>query len=154
MGGHGGAKGNMNNIQETDADMQSKIQLIDTIKHSPNHFHMEALDPVNWYAILGGAQSMAFGATGALLSYAYYTGAASKNFYTFSHSGMLRVAFGASMGLGLGYLRFGDRQRLHNAWVAERLRRRYPECMQLAHHADSLWQLKGVHAPHDFYKWM
>ena len=138
MGGHG-AKGNANNIQETDAEMQAKIQLIETIKHSPNHFHMEALDVNNWFTILGGANSMVFGAVGGLVSYGYYAGAASKNFYTFNHSGMLRIAFGVSMGLGLGYLRFGDRQRLHNAWVAERLRRRYPECMQLSHHADNLW---------------
>ena len=138
MGGHG-AKGNANNIQETDAEMQAKIQLIETIKHSPNHFHMEALDVNNWFTILGGANSMVFGAVGGLVSYGYYAGAASKNFYTFNHSGMLRIAFGVSMGLGLGYLRFGDRQRLHIAWVAERLRRRYPECMQLSHHADNLW---------------
>ena len=129
MGGHGAARGNAKNIQETDEEMQAKIQLIETIKHSPNHFHMEPLDVNNWFTILGGANSMAFGAVGGLVSYGYYAGAASKNFYTFSHSGMLRIAFGVSMGLGLGYLRFGDRQRLHNAWVAERLRRRYPECM-------------------------
>jgi len=28
-------------------------------------------------------------------------------------------------------MKFGDRQRLHNAWVAERLRRRYPESLKL-----------------------
>ena len=59
--------------------------------------------------------------------------------------------FGASIGGGLGYLKFGDRQRLHNAWVAERLRRRYPEAMSL--NTSDLWQFKGVAATHEFYKW-
>ena len=55
------------------------------------------------------------------------------------------------VGGGLGYLQWGDRQRLHNAYVAERLRRRYPESMSLA--ATDLWQYKGVPASHEFYRW-
>ena len=72
MGGHGKQIGNTSNIQETDAAMQGKIQLIETIKHSPNHWHMEALDVKNMYAILGGAPTAAFAATGSVLAYGYY----------------------------------------------------------------------------------
>jgi len=59
------------------------------------------------------------------------------NFYHNLHMGFWRFMFGASIGGGIGYLKFGDRQRLHNAWVAERLRRRYPESMGLT--ATDLW---------------
>ena len=44
---------------------------------------------------------------------------------------MGRFAFGAMLGLTFGYLKWGDRQKLGNAYVAERLRRRYPESMGL-----------------------
>jgi hypothetical protein len=37
------------------------------------------------------------------------------------------MTLGLLAGTAVGYLKFGDRQRLHNAWVAERLKRRYPE---------------------------
>jgi len=71
------------------------------------------------------------------------------NFYFNTHQGFGRFFAGAIIGLGVGYMKFGDRQRLHNAWVAERLRRRYPESMSL--HATDLWQYKGVHAAHEYY---
>jgi len=48
-------------------------------------------------------------------------------------------------------MQFGERQRLHNAYVAERLRRRYPESKSLDAH--DLWSLKGVTAPQEYYKW-
>ena len=53
-----------------------------------------------------------------------------------------RLAFGGVLGLALGYKFFGDRQRLHNAYIAERIRRRYPESMTLSTH--DLWKYKGV----------
>ena len=62
-----------------------------------------------------------------------------------------RLFLGLSLGLAFGYHRFGDRQVLHNAWVAERLRRRYPDSKQL--NETDLWRLKGVRAPHEFYRW-
>jgi hypothetical protein len=68
-------------------------------------------------------------------------------FLTFS-----RVALGAVVGGWIGYMKFGDRQRLHNAWVSERLRRRYPESIGLEAH--DLWKLKGVKAGHQFYRWV
>ncbi len=49
-------------------------------------------------------------------------------------------------------MKFGDRQKLHNAWVAERLRRRYPASKSLTAH--DLWQFKGIKATHDFYRWV
>lgn len=153
MGGHGGAKGNSNNIQETDADMQDKIQLIETVKHSPNHFHLDFFEAGNWFNILGGANTMAFGGTGAGVSYLYWAGKASTNHYVWNINVFQRLGLGLVLGLGIGYMRFGDRQKLHNAYTAERLRRRYPESMSLAHPADSLWKFKNVHAPQEFYKW-
>ena len=38
--------------------------------------------------------------------------------------GFARFMFGSAIGGGFGYLKFGDRQKLHNAYDAERLRRR------------------------------
>ena len=157
MGGHGvHVHGNENNMKESDDEMLGKIQLMDTIKHSPNHFHMEFFNIANMYQILGGAHTMAFAGIGASLSTAYYSGFAATqatNFYSLSLRLMMRFKFGLLVGLGVGYTRFGDRQRMHNAYVAERLRRRYPESMNLSHTADDLWKLKGVYAPHDFYRW-
>ena len=73
MGGHGAhAIPNERNIQETDEEILTKIQLIETIKHNPNHFHLEALDVNNIYTILGGAPSAFFGVFGAFASYSYY----------------------------------------------------------------------------------
>ena len=63
-----------------------------------------------------------------------------------------RAIMGGVLGLAVGYMQFGDRQKLHNAWVAERLRRRYPESMSLVE--KDLWQLKQVKAEHSFYKWV
>jgi hypothetical protein len=104
---------------------------------------------------VGGAPAYATSALGASFGYWYYTRKTAMIADTF-YIGMLRkfsrVTLGAAAGLWIGYMRFGDRQRLHNAWIAERLRRRYPESIDL--HAHDLWKLKGVQAPHAFYKWV
>ena len=113
---------------------------------------MEFFNASNMVSILGGAPTMAMGVLGAAASYGYYAAAGqSPNFYTNNMKVTGRIGLGLSLGLGLGYMKFGDRQRLHNAYIAERLRRRYPESMTL-HHTD-LWKLKGVTAPHEFYQW-
>ena len=92
------------------------------------------------------------GGLGALGSLAYYQASGGhKNFYTNIMRMSGRLFIGLSLGLALGYNKFGDRQRLHNAYLAERLRRRYPESLSL--HQTDLWKLKGVTAPHDFYQW-
>ena len=73
------------------------------------------------------------------------------NFYVMVHQSFARFAFGAIVGGAWGFLKFGDRQRVHNAWVAERLRRRYPESMNL--NVADLWQYKGVPATQEYYRW-
>ena len=91
---------------------------------------------------------------GGFLSLTYFKGAQATrpyNFYQNLHNGFARLMFGGFIGGSIGYLKYGDRQRLHNAWVAERLRRRYPEAMTL--HTADLWRFKGVTASHEFYRW-
>jgi hypothetical protein len=153
MGGHG-AHRNEHNLKETDSEMQGKIQRIELIKHNPNNFHLEFFDTKNMVTILGGAPALAYGALGAAFTYGYYKNQASNmryNWYLNNTRTAQRLFFGCSVGLFFGYLQFGDRQQLHNAWVAERLRRRYPESMQL--HAQDLWSLKGVKTTQEFYRW-
>ena len=133
MGGHKIA-GNPNNTKEEDADMPLKIRPIELIKHNPNLFHLECFNMQNQYEIIGGAKTVSLMALGGFMSLTYFmAGRATMtyNHYHNLHIGFFRLLFGAGIGGGVGYLRFGDRQRLHNAWVAERLRRRYPEAMTL-----------------------
>ena len=154
MGG-GNIHRNHNNMQETDEEMLHKIQRIDTIKFNPNHWHLDMLSPTNWYNISGGAPTLVSMAIGSLFSYSYYANGARHmpyNFYMHNMKAFSRIAVGAAVGLAYGYMRFGDRQTLHNAWVSERLRRRYPDCMKLNEH--DLWQLKGEKANHEFYRWV
>ena len=152
-GGHGPhIVGNENNMKESDEAMQGKIQLVELIKFNPQNFHLDFWSASNMYTILGGAPTACLGVLGAVSSLAYYQASgASRNFYTNNMKMTGRLFFGLSLGLAFGYMKFGDRQRLHNAYVAERLRRRYPESLDL-HHTD-LWKLKGMQAPHEFYQW-
>lgn len=133
MGGHGPhLHPNPNNLKETDEEMRGKIQSAELVKYNPQNFHMEFFDVNNMYTILGGAPTMISGVVGAVGSYAYYAAAGkSANFYTNNMRVTGRLFIGLSLGLGFGYNRFGDRQRLHNAYLAERLRRRYPESKNL-----------------------
>ena len=116
-------------------------------------FHLEAFDPSKWYTISGGAPTLAFGAFGAAFSYSYYA-SQSRPYHAYAHitRSIGRLGFGFVLGFAYGAYRFGDRQRLHNGYVAERLIRRYPESMSL--HEHDLYRCKGVQAPHDFYKWV
>ena len=155
MGGHGPAiHGNENNIKEEDATLSQKIRNIELIKHNPQLFHLNFFDFKNHYEIAGGAPTVAFALVGGWLSLAYFMGGARTrpfNFYVNIHQGFGRFMLGSALGAGFGFSKFGDRQRLHNAWVAERLRRRYPEAKSL--HVTDLWQFKGVEATHEFYRW-
>eukprot|EP00353_Schmidingerella_taraikaensis_P002690 CAMPEP_0185583262 /NCGR_PEP_ID=MMETSP0434-20130131/21416_1 /TAXON_ID=626734 ORGANISM="Favella taraikaensis, Strain Fe Narragansett Bay" /NCGR_SAMPLE_ID=MMETSP0434 /ASSEMBLY_ACC=CAM_ASM_000379 /LENGTH=166 /DNA_ID=CAMNT_0028202289 /DNA_START=60 /DNA_END=561 /DNA_ORIENTATION=+ len=109
-------------MQETDTEMQSKIQRIELVKFNPNNFHMEFFDGKNLYEIIGGAPTMISGVLGAGASFAYYSaGGMSRNFYSNNMRVAGRLSMGLTLGLALGYSRFGDRQRLHNAYLAERL---------------------------------
>ena len=132
--------------------MAGKIQRIDLIKWNPNHFHKEFMDFNNIFNTLGGVPAFALASFGAMFSFSYYTGQARKyNFYANNFRGAGRIAFGFTLGLALGYKFFGDRQRLHNAWMAECIRRRYPESMGLE--TADLWKMKGIKAQHEFYRW-
>ena len=97
---------------------------------------------------------MAYMGTGIAFALMYFKNGAQhapQSFYALNMRMWGRVIVGGIAGLAAGYMQFGDRQRLHNAWVAERLRRRYPECLALKE--IDLWQLKGVKADHSYYKW-
>jgi hypothetical protein len=156
MGGHGHGvhiHHNHNAFKESDEDMQGKIQRIDLIKFNPMHFHLGFFEANNWFTILGGAPTLAIGAFGSMFSYSYYS-SQSRLYNEYAHQlrSIGRIFFGFSLGLAVGAWKFGDRQRLHNAYVAERLIRRYPASMEL--HEHNLWQCKDVKAPHEFYRWV
>lgn len=153
MGGHGvHTTPNMKNHKESDEDMQNKIQQIELIKYNPNMFHLDCTDPVTVFNVIGGVPTAACGVVGSLLSYGYYASQARTfNMYTNITRTQGRLVFGLFLGLAFGYNRFGDRQKVHNAFVAETLRMRYPESMDL--HQTDLWRFKGVQAPHTFYRW-
>ena len=156
MGGHGGhtIPGNPSNQKEEDADMSSRIRNIELIKHNPQMFYLDFFNLGNHFDVAGGIKTATFSVIGGWIALGYYMGQARTrpyNFYTNTHMGFWRFMFGASLGGAFGFQKFGDRQRLHNAWVAERLRRRYPEAKSL--HTADLWQFKGVEATHEFYRW-
>ena len=88
MGGHGHGHvhvhGNHNNIKETDDEMLWKMQRIETIKHMPNHWHLEFFDTSNISTILGGFPTFAYGLLGAGFATIYYKNQAAhtaKHFY-------------------------------------------------------------------------
>ena len=127
---------------------------IELIKHNPNHFHVSPYDLPKTFEIMGGLPWAASTAVGGLFGYWYYSMKVRHNPSTFYVNIMLsvsRIILGSAIGAWVGYMKFGDRQRLHNGWVAERLRRRYPESMNLD--AQNLWTLKGEKARHQFYRW-
>ena len=155
MGGHGNnIAGNQNNTKEEDSSLSSKIRPIELIKHNPQVFYLNAFDMGSNFELVGGVKTLAFALTGGWLALSYFMGGQKTrpyNFYVNLHMGVGRFLFGSVLGGGAGFLKFGDRQKIHNAWVAERLRRRYPEAMHLT--ASDLWQFKGVEASHSFYRW-
>ena len=156
MGGHSDhvMAGNPANIQEDDSTISHRVRSIELIKHNPQAFYLSFWDINNHYEIVGGAKTMAFAVIGGWISVAYFLGAQKTrpyNAYVNLHQGFGRFVFGSMLGGAFGYNKFGDRQRLHNAWVAERLRRRYPESKMLS--TKDLWQYKGVEAGQEYYRW-
>ena len=146
---------NSNNIQEADADLSSRIRPIELIKHNPQLFHLDFWNFQNHWQIAGGAATAFFALAGGQIALMYFLAGRRTqpyNFYVNLHQGFGRFLFGAALGGGFGFYKFGDRQRLHNAWVAERLRRRYPESKWLT--VDNLWEFKGVKADHEYYRWV
>ena len=141
----------MNNHKESDEDLQGKIQTIELVKYNPQLFHRE-FNAENVYNIVGGAPSVACSLVGGLMTYGYYAVQPRQyNFYIHIIRSQHRFLLGALVGCAFGYAKFGDRQQLHNAFLAERLRARYPDSMNL--NMTDLWRFKGVTAPHDFYRW-
>ena len=131
-----------------------RIRSIDFIKHNPNVYHVALSDVQNGYSILGGNGWLATTLTGAAFGNWYFATKARLNPVSFYANIMLsfsRMFLGAAVAGWVGYLRFGDRQRLHNAWVAERLRRRYPESKNLE--TKDLWRFKGIKAAQEYYRW-
>ena len=147
--------GNPSNIQESEDDMRSHIQTIELVKHNPQFFWLNFWDFNNHFEIVGGFRTLGIAAIGASLSYSLFTrryaALGGSNAYHLIHQGVGRILFGGAIGGAFGYAKFGDRQRLHNAWIAERLRRRYPEAKTLSQGV--LWSFKGVPATHEFYRW-
>ena len=153
-GGHHDIQGNERNIYESDEEMKAKIRHIETIKHSPTTFHMWPYDVSNMWNILGGLKWAICAGAGSYLGWQYYSFKLQyqpATYYARIMVGFSRIFLGFVVGSWVGYMKFGDRQRLHNAWVAERLMRRYPEAKDLS--VKDLWKYKNVHASHDFYKW-
>ena len=152
---HGHASvGNPDNIKEPDSEISHRIRPIELIKHNPNLFHLQQFSPSAWWTVLGGAGWAASAATGALFGTWYYNQKLLRQPDTFYVRILLRFSrlfLGFAVGSFVGYLRFGDRQQLHNAWVAERLRRRYPESKNLD--TRDLWRFKGVKAQQEYYRW-
>ena len=131
---HGHEKTNTNAIPEADNELSLRIISIDFIKHNPNVYHVPIADLSKGYEILGGNAWLATTITGAAFGSWYFSRKARLNpvsFYANIFLSFSRLFLGAVAGGFVGFLRFGDRQRLHNAWVAERLRRRYPESKDL-----------------------
>lgn len=148
------AKTNSHATQEADIDLPARIRSIEFIKHNPNLFHVP-LGVSEGYEVLGGASWLGSTLAGATFGYWYFAQRTRFNpstFYAGVFLSFARVFLGATIGGWAGYLKFGDRQRLHNAWVAERLRRRYPDTLNIETH--DLWKFKGVKAPQHFYKWI
>ena len=157
--GHHGDHGhhehtNPHATQETDEQMTRKVRPIELIKHNPNLFHVAAFDPSSIFQILGGTSWAASAVAGGFFGFWYFNQKkrhTPATFYTSIALTFSRIALGTFVGGWFGYTKFGDRQRLQNAWVAERLRRRYPESLELS--TRDLWRFKGVPADQHFYKW-
>ena len=105
--GHAHTHGNHHNLKESDEQMLGKIQRIETIKHYPNHWHMDPFASANISLILGGTPTFAYGALGAFFSVMYYRNQAVHmpyNFYANNTRTAGRLLFGLSIGLFVGYL--------------------------------------------------
>ena len=106
---------NLNNIKETDAEMPYKVRDIELIKQNPNLFHMWIYSPADLLEIAGGPGFLATAALGGLLGFGYISRKLAHNpahFYSKSMQIYSRCFLGAIVGSWVGYMKFGDRQRL------------------------------------------
>ncbi len=148
-------KVNAHAVPEADSELPLRARSLELIKHNPNLFHVDIFDACKLWTIVGGWNTLACEFVGGAFGYWYYAQRTRLNpatFYTGIALSFSRMFLGAAIGGAVGFLKFGDRQRVHNAWVAERLRRRYPDTLNLDVH--DLYRFKGVKANHHFYKWV
>ena len=118
---------------KSDEEMKQVINRISTIKHWPKHFYLYPLSPKTWYELSGPRPLImgCFTTFWCLLSFRtrlYYTRMSVR---TLRYHIMMRVFGGFSVGWLYGMYQWGDLQRLNNAYVAERILRRYPESLAL-----------------------
>ncbi len=158
MGGHGDHHGHVKvneyAVKEKDEDLVYKIRTIELIKHNPNLFHLWIWNPSNWYNVLGGTHFLLSTGLGGAIGWWYFAQKLkynSETYYSKMFKRSARVGLGLFLGAVVGYFKFADRQRLHNAWVAERLRRRYPESLNLD--TTDLYRFKGIKSTQEYYKW-
>ena len=141
-------------FEEPDAELPYRIRSIDFVKHNPNLFRASAYDPQAVFEIAGGIETLLFAAGGAFFANWYYAKSRAlipDTFYTTIFRRWTRGFLGFAVGGTLGYLKFGDRQRLNNAYTAERLVRRYPDAKAIS--TSDLWKYKGQKPHHEFYRW-
>ena len=144
----------MTDTHEEDNKLKFKIRPIDFVMHNPNHFWLSPYDFSNVFQTLGGLPWLASAGTGIAISVGYYK-ATNKHIPSTFYANIMRtwgrLFIGLFVGGFVGYLRFGDRQRLHNAYTSYRIRRRYKDSINIE--TTDLAKLKG-HAPHEeYYKW-
>ena len=140
--------------QEPDEELKHKIRPVDLVMHNPNYFWLSPYDTKNVVETMGGAPWVMSTAVGAAISLTYYKFGQSHVKSTFYVNNMRlwgRFIVGASIGGFIGFLRFGDRQRLHNAYTSYRVRKRYAESINIEE--KNIWKHKGQ-APHqEYYQW-
>ena len=141
-------------FEEPDAELPYRIRSIDLVKQNPSLFRVYAYNPKAVFEISGGVETMLCATGGAFFANWYYAKSRAlipDTFYTAIFRRWTRGFLGFAVGGALGYLKFGDRQRLNNAYSAERLVRRYPEAKSIG--TRDLWKLKHQKAQHEFYRW-
>ena len=141
-------------LQEGDDELKYRIRPISLVMHNPNFFWLNPYDASSVLSTFGGVPTVLSAATGAGVSVAYYkfsTQAIPSTFYANIWRTWGRLFIGAAIGGAFGFMRFGDRQRLHNAYTSYRVRRRYKDSINIE--TKDIWRFKG-HKPHEeFYQW-
>ena len=139
-------------LEENDEDMKYKIRPVQLVMHNPNLFWVSPYDIQKSVEVLGGIPFVLSATIGAGVAVSYFKFSqvnARPNFYVNAMRTWGRFFFGLSIGGFIGYLRFGDRQRLHNAYTSYRIRKRYPESINITE--TNLWKHKDHKAHNDIY---
>ena len=142
-------------VHENDEDLPYRIRPIQLVMHNPNFFWVSPWDARKSLEVVGGLPWLLSTTVGAGVAVTYYKfgqahSAAPSTFYVNVFRTWGRLLFGAAIGGFVGYLRFGDRQRLHNAYTSYRLRRRYPGAINITE--TNISKHKGHRCHHDAYE--